>query len=205
MHHGTCVTHVPRCMSGSLTRGGWGKRSQHSRRLCNPQFYVSCKRPIGQRQHCAYQSSIPYTWTDDNGDEVIHYRLRWKWRWKSVPSIFIGLCVWRCPDSRWGDIQRCSIVTNLNYESYCWVHCGTTGRMLWGSHRVCSILRAIKTRLLRLKKEARVCVSNVFVIENSKFKLCFCCGRWASDRGGKCANVDIVLELKCMLAEGIVV
>ena len=22
MHHGTCVTHVPRCMSGSLTRGG---------------------------------------------------------------------------------------------------------------------------------------------------------------------------------------
>ena len=23
MHHGTCVTHVPWCMSGSLTRGGW--------------------------------------------------------------------------------------------------------------------------------------------------------------------------------------
>ena len=23
IHHGTCVTHVPRCMSGSLTRGGW--------------------------------------------------------------------------------------------------------------------------------------------------------------------------------------
>ena len=22
MHHGTCVTHVPRCMSGSLTRDG---------------------------------------------------------------------------------------------------------------------------------------------------------------------------------------
>ena len=22
MHHGTCVTHVPRCVSGSLTRGG---------------------------------------------------------------------------------------------------------------------------------------------------------------------------------------
>ena len=22
IHHGTCVTHVPRCMSGSLTRGG---------------------------------------------------------------------------------------------------------------------------------------------------------------------------------------
>ena len=49
MHHGTCVTHVPWCMSGSLTSGflrsRWrGKRSRHSRR--NPQFYVSGKRPI---------------------------------------------------------------------------------------------------------------------------------------------------------------
>ena len=51
MHHGTCVTHVPWCMSGSLTSGflwSWlrGKRSRHSQRLCNPQFYVSGKRPM---------------------------------------------------------------------------------------------------------------------------------------------------------------
>ena len=50
MHHGTCVTHLPRCMSGSLTSGSiWsrsGKRSRHSRRMLNPQFYVSSKRPI---------------------------------------------------------------------------------------------------------------------------------------------------------------
>ena len=49
MHHGTCVTHVPWCMPGSLTSGflwsRWrGKRSQHSRRMRNPQFYVSGKR-----------------------------------------------------------------------------------------------------------------------------------------------------------------
>ena len=44
MHHGTCATHVPWCMSGSLTRGQ-GKRSRHSRRMHNPQFYVSGKRP----------------------------------------------------------------------------------------------------------------------------------------------------------------
>ena len=31
MHHGTCVTHVPWCMSGSLV----GKRSRHSRRIRN--------------------------------------------------------------------------------------------------------------------------------------------------------------------------
>ena len=46
MHHGTCVTHVPWCMSGSLTRGGRGKRSQHYRRMRNPQFNVSGKRPM---------------------------------------------------------------------------------------------------------------------------------------------------------------
>ena len=51
MHHGTCVTHVPWCMTGSLTSGFlWnrcrGKRSRHSRRMRNPRFSISGKRPI---------------------------------------------------------------------------------------------------------------------------------------------------------------
>ena len=51
MHHGTCVTHVPWCMPGSLTSSfiwsRWrGNRSRHSQRMRNPQFYVSGKRPI---------------------------------------------------------------------------------------------------------------------------------------------------------------
>ena len=51
MHHGTCLTHVPWCMPGSLTSGfpnsRWrGKRSQHSRCMRNPQFFVSGKRPM---------------------------------------------------------------------------------------------------------------------------------------------------------------
>ena len=46
MHHGTCVTHVPWCMSGSLNCGGGGKRSRHSRRMRNSQFFVSGKRPM---------------------------------------------------------------------------------------------------------------------------------------------------------------
>ena len=51
MHHGTCVMHVPWSMSGSLTSGFlWSrwreKRSRHSRRMRNPQFYVSDKRPM---------------------------------------------------------------------------------------------------------------------------------------------------------------
>ena len=35
MHHGTCVMHVPWCMSGSLTPQWRGKRSRHSRRMRN--------------------------------------------------------------------------------------------------------------------------------------------------------------------------
>ena len=51
MHHGTCVTHVPWCMPWSLTGGfhgsRWrGKRSRHSRRMRNLQFYVSGKRSM---------------------------------------------------------------------------------------------------------------------------------------------------------------
>ena len=51
MHRGTCVAHVPWCMSGSLTGGflwSWKmrKRSRNSRRMSNSQFYVSGKKPV---------------------------------------------------------------------------------------------------------------------------------------------------------------
>ena len=47
----TCMAHVPWCMPRSLTVGfiwsRWrGKRSRHSRRMRNPQFCVSGKRPM---------------------------------------------------------------------------------------------------------------------------------------------------------------
>ena len=47
MHQGMCVTHVPWCMPGSLTSGGQGKRSRHSRRMRNPQFYITRVAPWG--------------------------------------------------------------------------------------------------------------------------------------------------------------
>ena len=48
MHHGTCVTHVLWCMPGSLYSGFlWSQwREKRSRRMRNPQFYVSGKRPM---------------------------------------------------------------------------------------------------------------------------------------------------------------
>ena len=51
MHHDTYVTHVPWCMPGLLTTGFlWsrsrGKRSRHTRRMRNPQLFVSGRRPM---------------------------------------------------------------------------------------------------------------------------------------------------------------
>ena len=48
MPHGTCVTYVQWCMSGSLTSGFlWRRwRGKLSRRMRNPQFCVSGKRPM---------------------------------------------------------------------------------------------------------------------------------------------------------------
>ena len=50
-HHSTCVTQVPWCTPGSLTSGflwsRWrGNYSRNSRRMRNPLYYVSGKRPI---------------------------------------------------------------------------------------------------------------------------------------------------------------
>ena len=50
------VTHVPWCMTWSLTSvfiSSWwrGKRSRHSRRMRNLQFYVSGKRPMAGKMH----------------------------------------------------------------------------------------------------------------------------------------------------------
>ena len=47
MHHGTCVRHARAVMHVGITNPRWlGKRSRHSRRMRNPQFYASGKRPM---------------------------------------------------------------------------------------------------------------------------------------------------------------
>ena len=62
MHHGTCVTHVPWCMPGSLTSvfiwNRWrGKRSRHSWRMRNPISCVSGKRSM--LWHWRSRESLP--------------------------------------------------------------------------------------------------------------------------------------------------
>ena len=62
-HHGTCGTHVPCCMPGSLTSrflwGRWrGKRSWHSQRMRIPYFCVSDKRPIKFQKPRTHSSQV---------------------------------------------------------------------------------------------------------------------------------------------------
>ena len=62
MDNGTCVTHVPWCMSIGIANPRWrGTRSRHCRRMRNPQFYVSGERPMGTRfseiAKCTYSRS----------------------------------------------------------------------------------------------------------------------------------------------------
>ena len=69
MHHGTCVTHVPWCMSGSLSHGG-GENVPGMRNL---QCYVSGKRPVDifwwvQMQH----------YTSAHQNESKEFNLEWK-------------------------------------------------------------------------------------------------------------------------------
>ena len=60
MHHGTCVTHVPWCMPRSLISGFlWSRwRGKRSRRMRNPQFYVSDKRPMCVSKKYSYDMII---------------------------------------------------------------------------------------------------------------------------------------------------
>ena len=99
MHDGTCMMHMPLCMPGLLTSGllwsqWWGKRSQHSRRLHNLQFYVSetqvytmcinprvlCQLPakyVGRKSyHCNHVKSV--FWCDwSMGDQTRDFAI-WK-------------------------------------------------------------------------------------------------------------------------------
>ena len=64
MHLGTCVTHVPWCMPGSLASGFlWSRRrgkrsrhSRHSRRMRNSQLCLSGKRPMDELLLPTYNS-----------------------------------------------------------------------------------------------------------------------------------------------------
>ena len=73
VHHGTCVTHVPWCMPGSLISRWRRKRSRHSRRMRNPQFYVSGKRAMVVNVN-DFRRDTPYSNSPENPGPKIKTR-----------------------------------------------------------------------------------------------------------------------------------
>ena len=81
MHHGTCASYAPWCMPGSQTSGFlWSrwrdKTFRHSRRMHNPQFYVSGKRPMETHPFIAKYIQCKEGWS---GSE----RLWCEWWWST--------------------------------------------------------------------------------------------------------------------------
>ena len=90
MHHSSCVTHVPWCTVGIANPQWRGKRSQHPRRLRNPQFYVSGKRPMEKtslllsvtREYRTASNKIPYLrWTTLENRITYRNPAYWKTFW----------------------------------------------------------------------------------------------------------------------------
>ena len=57
------------------------KRSRHSRRMCNPHFYVSYKRPIHLLSLCCSMWSI----SSVNGSYIVTYNIRWSCFRRNMP------------------------------------------------------------------------------------------------------------------------
>ena len=97
MHHGTCVTHVPWCMPGSLTSGfplsRWQRKlSRHYRRMRSPQFYVSCKRSMGRpvTHRFVTHEAFLFRWWDG-----VWFRNIWGGRYTmSANSVVCLLCAY---------------------------------------------------------------------------------------------------------------
>ena len=95
-HHDTCVTHVPWCMPGTLTSGFlWSRwHSRHSRRMRNPQFYVSGKRPMGTNRN-SYLGAIH---SSSRSSMILHIYSEFyitcvrNCGWISLQSLFWNAC-----------------------------------------------------------------------------------------------------------------
>ena len=85
-HHGTCMTHVLWCMSGSLTRGGRENFPSFPAHV-HPQCYVSGKRPIYWYWH----------WSGMWGaTSVLEYK-----KWINMDKQLTAMADYKCPIRSW--------------------------------------------------------------------------------------------------------
>ena len=91
MHHGTCVMHLPLCMSGSPTRGDRQKSSRYSQRMRKSQFLVSGKKLMIFNKHSLI--SLPVTTNRNPAPPSIHLLDNNCWclfQWNQRGKIHIG-------------------------------------------------------------------------------------------------------------------
>ena len=115
MHHGTCVTHVPWCMSGSLSRGG-GKNVAGIPGACVTRDFTYLARgpwnPTTQSHRVISEIDIDGHKCIDNRRQFITQTLQYRdgWDWYT--------CSWQPIQypSHWGALIRC----NLYCDWYEW-------------------------------------------------------------------------------------
>ena len=103
MHHGTCGTHVPWCMSGSLTCGDREKGSRHSRRLRTRYFAYLAR---GLCFHQPYQHSLIGISLTSMDEELDVIKI-WINNWIHVKQWdVINLINLPCPNRKWSLVKR---------------------------------------------------------------------------------------------------
>ena len=97
-HHGTCVTHVPWCMSGSLTRGGWENVAGIPGACATRNFTYLTRGPYHDIITCQTPHISP--WIQASSKQASTINANWWWRfvlklnWPSV-LVFISLNIIR--------------------------------------------------------------------------------------------------------------
>ena len=107
MHHGTCVTHVPRCMSGSLTRGG-GENVPGISGACAPAILR-----IWQEAHALHSLPVRLIWANEYTPLISHSR---KHSPSTLPLTFIGLL----GNCHWPSAQYLITPIKRLFLSWCW-------------------------------------------------------------------------------------
>ena len=116
MHHGTCVTHVPWCMSGSLTRAG------HSRRMRNIRNFDSLSTVL--HEICTNLSRSVLLTLKQLGHflqtgilfwDVVYYRCN-NFVWNRYNAMDIWSALWM--QVAWCFITRSPVAIMLSYVVY---------------------------------------------------------------------------------------
>ena len=98
MHHGTCVTHVPWCMSGSLTRGGRENVPgiPNACTTCNFAYVARAPcAPLPRGYHCYLSGFINHAWWAARNHKWSHVKCFYQpMMMRRRRRSYLFLCIW---------------------------------------------------------------------------------------------------------------